>query len=1241
LVLRFWKGVKTVLNRFGIKFGDEATRYLLDQSKRYVRTGQKSGVFSTSSVMQRLWAVEHGQTGRFNIADFADSNRAIADAVSRDIPFIPRNMQDAAGKLMNYEMSWDKFKEQFFSLFNFQSMRNPGLYEFRRLTEEMAEIEQSTYNKYRDRLAVLFDRSEADKLMVSKALMEGRIIATNRLLNKPFTMDDRMTKLFDLDPNTGELIRLPDNIKRFMDRGIIPYKELKNGTTFVREYTSEDGGTFSRKETFAGFKDLTEEQYKDYETVRKAMAELEVDLLEAKYRSLLHTKATVSKAITRLLKTTKEQNAINAMVEKATERHRQLFEAELEVDPRGLVTLNESALGRANEFLVAINRALISSDAKNDPDVRAFFDDQKQADDFLADLEKFRADRKAPDNDLKYLFQNQIKQYILESGSFYKEDEMAKRTIAGGYIPFDRKGKYEIRLEAVDAKGNPVRLHEDHKRHLVYSQVDNIGDAKKLADTLGAHFKDQTANVLVAQDDGSYKVEAVRLRARYGEALTQGSADPALDVDNLLYGIRLLGINLRPEVMADLIKTMTEVGNPLRKRLQFADVPGVNKTTGIYAMSKHIQARGAIIAKTETRPRMRDLMDLKNPEARAKWDGNANQVIAAYNAWKNEKDPDYKKALLHDFEAAMYMFRETVPGAKNWDGSREQYNKLKDGWSQTNMNRYYNTAQSHMKFMQDNTLVSESDFNMGTFIGKARGFATVIQLSVALSQAVMNLASVATNWMPAMMSRNSKTAFGGGFSAGAVLGEYHRAMMNVGFRALGGGEANSAMFYEKMIGDQAALDRAGLTAEEAAFLAAEIRDGKLMPAQSNALLSAARGEYTNKYFLKAVDVIMAPFNLSEQASRRAAALAGFRLMQRRLANSNLSQEERVQRSRDFSIEMISKVLGDYSAMNRPPAFRDGLPSLLLMYKTFAITTIQTLARLDYKGKAIMLGALWFLAGVEGFPFAEDLEDLLDTIMQALGLTVGSVRAEFTKAIEGVAPGLSPVILKGFVNGVMGLQADVAAKFSMGDFVPGTGILLAGATVTEELKDIAGPMPAALLGTATFARDLITMPFSAAVSFQDVLRGSPMTGMRMVGDSWAYLDGAIVDKRGYVVSPEMGMGVVAARLLGFYPRVAAEQYDAIRLAKRISNYQKEMTIYYRYPWVKAYRTRDTATMRQIEREVEEWNKAAKGTGLEIPDFPKNSLRAAKEASMSATERTLRSSAKAAREDLTTLTDYLLQ
>jgi hypothetical protein len=78
LVLRVWKGIKSVLNRVGIRFGDEATRYLLDQSKRYVRTGQKSGVFNTSSVVNRMWAVEHGMTGRFSMVGMSDENERVS-----------------------------------------------------------------------------------------------------------------------------------------------------------------------------------------------------------------------------------------------------------------------------------------------------------------------------------------------------------------------------------------------------------------------------------------------------------------------------------------------------------------------------------------------------------------------------------------------------------------------------------------------------------------------------------------------------------------------------------------------------------------------------------------------------------------------------------------------------------------------------------------------------------------------------------------------------------------------------------------------------------------------------------------------------------------------------------------------------------------------------------------------------------------------------------------------------------
>jgi len=1240
LVLRFWNGVKSTLNRVGIKFGDEATRYLLSQSRRYVRTGQKSGVFETSSVMNRLWAVEHGQMGRFNTIDMSNDSIAASGAIRSGAPYIPRNLKDAAGKLLNLNMSWDKFKETFFSLSNYQSLRNPGLYNFRRLVDETTNMEQAIFNQYNERLAQVFNRSDADKDTISRVLMEGRIIAANRLINKPLSVDDRREPLFKIE--NGELIPLGPAIERFIQRGILSEVELRDGVEYVRQYTSEDGNTFSKKERFAGIKSLTKDQYKDYELIRRTIASVELDLLEAKYNSLLHTEDKAFRAISRLLKTSKAQGAMKAMVQKATVRHREIYLANMNADPLGKISLTPEDLAKADNFLAAVNKALISADAKNDPAVRDFFDKQEQADDFIADLEKFRADRKAPDSDLTYLFQNQIKQLILEDVGLAKEDEMAKRTMAGGYVPFIRDNPYEVRIEAVDDKGDPVRLHEDHKRLLVYSQMETIASAKEAADVLANEFKGKTYTALVRQDDGSYKAQQINLRVRYGEAISKLSADPGLNLDEFMHGLRLFQINVPPDKMKQIITTLTEAGDPLRKKLEFANVPGIDKTTGIYAMAKHIQARGAIIAKTTTRPMMRDLMDLYNADSRELWAGNPQGVIKAFEAWKNATDLNYKQHLRHQLDHALFMFRQTVPGSKDWDGSRAQYDKLKGSWAQTNMNRFYNTAQKHLDFLQDNTLATESDFNVGKLAGKARGYTTVIQLGGSIAQGVMNLASPYTNWMPYMMSYNARNGFGGGFGMGAVVSEYHRALGQVGLAGLRGGEYNTAKFYEDMVSDSAALIRAGLTAEEAAFLAQEIKEGKLIPAQANALLGAARMDITNRYALKALDLYMAPFNLSEQASRRAAALAAFRLMNRRLTSSNMSQEKRIAAARDFSIQSLDFALGEYNMMNRPPAWRDGIGSFLFMYKVFATTTIQMLARMDRKGQVLMLGSLWFLAGVEGFPFAEDLEDLIDTIAQELGLSMGSVRAEFAKTIEGIAPGLSPTILKGFINGYIGLPADVAAKFSQGDFVPGTGALLAGASVIEEFKDIAGPMPAAILGTASFARDLIATPFSEATTLQGTLRGSPITAMRMVGDSWAYVEnGAIVDKRGYIVSPEMSMGVLTARLLGFYPRAAAEQYDAIRIAKRIGNYQKEMTAHYRYAWVKADLTGSSYAKRQIEREVDEWNKSAKGTGLEIDNFLKNSQRASKEARMSATQRTLRSSAKAAREDLTTLTDYLIQ
>ena len=154
--------------------------------------------------------------------------------------------------------------------------------------------------------------------------------------------------------------------------------------------------------------------------------------------------------------------------------------------------------------------------------------------------------------------------------------------------------------------------------------------------------------------------------------------------------------------------------------------------------------------------------------------------------------------------------------------------------------------------------------------------------------------------------------------------------------------------------------------------------------------------------------------------------------------------------------------------------------------------------------------------MQGLPFAEDLEDLIDTMAQALGFKVGSIRMEIAKFIDGVFPGMSPYFLQGVVNSAV--PADIAGRVSVGNVLPGTGILLSGADVGRELTDIAGPAPSALVGSAKFFADLMRVPFSDRIQAIDVAREAPVTMLRAVGDAVAYAKSdAIVDRRGYVVA----------------------------------------------------------------------------------------------------------------------------
>jgi hypothetical protein len=669
-------------------------------------------------------------------------------------------------------------------------------------------------------------------------------------------------------------------------------------------------------------------------------------------------------------------------------------------------------------------------------------------------------------------------------------------------------------------------------------------------------------------------------------------------------------------------------------------------------MSNHIKGRASTIAKTLFRPDMRELMD-RTGDLNKLWTGNVDNVVALKKKFDAETNEKAKANLKRELDHALYMYNETYPDTKGWDGSEKtKPAPTKRGIDLTN--RYYNEAARTLDMLDGNRSTTESDFEAGKLVSSIRAFTSIVQLGGNFAIGFMNMVSPITNWAPYMASYNAKNGFGGGFGYGTAMGEYHRALASVGAPGLAptklGAEMNTAEFYDKVAEDPTLLRKYGLQAHEAQFLAREIREGKLMPAQSNALLGMAMGHYNSPWMRKFVDVYMSPFNRTEQATRRAAGLAGYRLEYKRQMGANTSTDPAVIReaeikaqeiARDFAVKALDLSLGEYSVLNRPPGWRQGIQSFLYMYKVYPTTTIQLLNNMDRDGRIAMLLPLFLVSGLSGLPFAEDLEDIIDTIAPRIGFTKGSIRAEIVKQLEETMPGISPYILKGALTTFLGLPADVASRISMGDVLPGTAIFIAGAKIDQEAKGLLGPAAGAMIGLAQTAKDILLMGTTTGKTVEDIGRESPVSLIRNVSDVMAFIDsGAIVDRRGYVVSPEMHAGIVVARLLGFYPKAAADEHEIIKYSNRIRDFQKEVSFGFRTAAVKATLRGDTEGLAQIRETVREWNDVNRGTAIEVPNFERGLQRAVKEAKRPASQRALIGASKGAKGDVEMMMDALL-
>jgi len=959
---------------------------------------------------------------------------------------------------------------------------------------------------------------------------------------------------------------------------------------------------------------------------RETVKDVELKLLKARNLSYVQDREYAFKEMEVVMENETITPASRQFLERMYNKYRELWTEDQIQDENGDLIYNPESIDTANRFLKAFNTAVIAREASATDDIAAernaavaeFFP-ETPAGNIDAAIEDFKTRLKPVSSDDKFLIQNRIKDIIVADLSDSQADLATKVTIATGYVPLMRRGGFEVRIEAFDAKKNRVALRQEYKDQLAYRQFENESEALNVAEKMNTElFGDDTYDVEVFNPDTQQlESQSVTLEASVGAVLDAPAAPPQLNLNDFVRGLRQFNIVLPPRKLQEVIVDLTAQNNRARKRLQRRLIEGFDPDA-LRAIAEHVESRASTVSKIIMRPRLAELTNLRLAETRRLWDGDKTLLDRLQAEWESLRDnPEATEAqklyAKREYNRYAYMYNKTNPEGRAKQGKK-----------------YFNEASRLLQFIENNQDISESDFARGPTVSAIRASTSIMQLGGSVATGALNYLALLTNYVPYMTSYNSKTAFGGGFSFGPTMRELYTAMDQVGLRkSISDTRLNTAEFYDEIATSESMQTEFGLADHEARFIATEIREGTMIPAQMNMLTELALGRIKSAAFRRVIEGYMWTFNATERGSRRSAGLAAYRLEYKRRLDAGFSPAQSSEFARQFAVETLRSTLGEYSVTNRPAAWRSGIQSFLYIYKIFPTTSIQMLSRLPREGQIKMLGSLLILSGVSGLPFAEDLEDMIDTIAQRLGLGSASIRKEAASLADSILPGSSPIFLSGIMRAY--LPGDVASRTSLGDFIPGTGVLLAGSSTTREVAEVAGPAWSMISGVGTALNTAFKAATTEQVTLEDVLRNAPITGARMLGDAAAYIDsGAVVDRRGYVVSPEMHWGVIVSRLMGFYPSAAANQYDIIRISKRIADYQREVSAGFKYGWIRAKIRGDEREARAIMNAAKQWNASNRDKGMQINIS--NWSRSLREAKRPALERLRRSAPKAARRDM---------
>lgn len=430
--------------------------------------------------------------------------------------------------------------------------------------------------------------------------------------------------------------------------------------------------------------------------------------------------------------------------------------------------------------------------------------------------------------------------------------------------------------------------------------------------------------------------------------------------------------------------------------------------------------------------------------------------------------------------------------------------------------------------------------------------------------------------------------FIGGSIASAVVNLTQPITMTMPYLSQWGGGKKAAarlMAAGKMAASGKVDDK-----ELAAALKKAEADGIVSPQEIHHLTAQAMGTWgTNPYLQRAAFIWAAPFSLAEQFNRRSSFIAGY----------NTAREEGIADPFAFAEKAVVETQGLYNKGNAPNWARNPIGASALTFKQFSIHYLEWMGRMWNTGEpgsverrngrlavGLALAMLMLAAGTDGLPFADDLDDLIDTIGQALGYDTNSkaARRGFMVKTLGMSDEAADVVARGF-SALPGIPMDVSLRMSMGNLVPGTGIMLRSNTDrSRDLLEVAGPAGGLIKQYMDAGDKALDGDFAGAaigatpVAIQNV---SKAIGMWTTGEARDTLGRRVMDA-------DATDGFM--RFLGFNPQAIARESEKMGMIRRSEQLAKNVEGDIAAKWARSFSDGDAEGVADARRQMAEWNES---------------------------------------------------